>query len=164
MYFDRKKIELLDSLIETCDIHASRLNMACVHVIPLSPFNAKVLLKLKDEQISFIELLISRFTKLQDVLGSKVFPLLVGFLKGEEKLLSFLDVLHQMEKFNLLPSAKEWISMRELCNHLTHEYPDDPDFIADNLNKTIKASQDLLTYWATLKKNIASIKKEWDFE
>ena len=164
MSFDHKKISVLDSLIEICDIHASRLHMAHVHVAPLSPFDAKIISNLQDEQISFIELLISRFTKLQDVLGAKLFPLLLDFLQAEGRPQGFLDVLHQMEKLDLLESSKQWIAMRELRNHLTHEYPDNPDLVADNLNKSIKSSSELLEYWSLLKKKIEVIKKQWNLE
>lgn len=51
--------------------------------------------------------------------------------------------------------------MRELRNHLTHEYPEHPDFMADNCNQAIQASQELLNYWEDLQKKAEKIKEEW---
>lgn len=83
---------------------------------------------LTNEQIGFMELLISRFGKLQDTIGAKLFPLLLQFLQQKEENLSFLDVLHQLEKLNLLPNTKDWIDIGDLRNQLIHEYPDKASF------------------------------------
>lgn len=93
------------------------------------------------------------------MIGSKVFPILVELSQGEMKGASFLDVLHQLEKLDLLPSAKIWIDLRELCNHLTHEYPEHPDFMANNCNQVIVSSQELLKYWEILQGKAQLIKK-----
>ena len=161
MNFDYKKIDILDSLVEVCDLHASKLHMAYLYVKPLSPFNGNMISELQNEQISFVELLISRFTKLQDTLGAKLFPLILDFLQAEEKTRSFLDILHQMEKFDLLESTQDWLAMRTLRNHLTHEYPDKQDLVADNLNKAIASSFELLEYWASLKPKVTMTRKKW---
>lgn len=39
--------------------------------------DASTFLRLKDDEIGYMELLISRFSKLQDVIGDKIFPMLV---------------------------------------------------------------------------------------
>ncbi len=157
----KKKIAFLGSYLDICGIHASRLKMALSHVIHLYPMEATSFLQLKDEELSYLELLISRFSKLQDILGSKIFPLLVDLLQEESKGNSFLDILHQLEKLELLPSAKDWINMRELRNHLTHEYPEHPDFMADNCNQAIVVSQDLLKYWNDLEEKARIIQEKW---
>lgn len=156
-----KRLELLESLVHLCDTHASRLHMACTHISPLHPFNAKKMLALTDEQIGFMELLISRFGKLQDTIGAKLFPVLLQFLEQKEENLSFLDVLHKLEKLKLLPNAKNWIDIRDLRNQLTHEYPDNPQLMADNLNHALKSSQNLLNYWQFLREETIKIKEVW---
>ncbi len=156
-----KKVDILNSLVEVCDLHASRLHMAYLYVKPLSPFSGNMMSELQNAQISFVELLISRFTKLQDTLSSKLFPLILDFLEAEEKTRSFLDILHQMEKVDLLKSTKDWLAMRTLRNHLTQEYPNKPDLVADNLNKAIVSSCELLEYWTSLKPKVAMIREKW---
>ena len=159
---DKKKIVLLSSYLDVCNTHASRLKMAYSHVKHLYPMEVGTFIRLKDDEIGFMELLINRFSKLQDVIGAKIFPILVDLSQPETKGSSFLDVLHQLEKLDLLPSSKLWIDMRELRNHLTHEYPEHPDFMARNCNQAIQTSQELLTYWEVLHKKAQKIKEEWN--
>lgn len=33
------------------------------------------------------------------------------------------DILNRLERFNLIPSAEEWIYIRELRNEIAHDYP-----------------------------------------
>ena len=35
----------------------------------------------------------------------------------------------------MTPSAEEWIGLRDLRNNAMHEYPDEPEVNAENLNK-----------------------------
>ncbi len=41
--------------------------------------------------------------------------------------MSLIDVLHRLEKLELLKSCDTWIDYRKLRNALTHEYPDNED-------------------------------------
>ena len=66
--------------------------------------------------------------------------------------------MNLLEKRGILPSAKEWVLMREFRNHLIHEYPDNLDLMADNLNKALEYVKALLALWQTLKERINHIK------
>ena len=33
------------------------------------------------------------------------------------------DILNRLERFNIIPSADEWIYIRELRNEIAHDYP-----------------------------------------
>ena len=55
-----------------------------------------------------------------------------------------------MEQLELLPSASWWMDLRKLRNILTHEYPDDPVFLADNLNNAFIQAKRLLAFWESL--------------
>ncbi len=159
---DKKKIMLLSLYLDVCNTHASRLKMAYSHVKHLYPMEVGTFVRLKDDEIGFMELLINRFSKLQDVIGAKIFPMLVELLQPETKGSSFLDVLHQLEKLDLLPSSKLWIDMREFCNRLIYECLEYPDFTASNCNQAILASQELLQYWEGLQGKAHNIKEEWN--
>ena len=158
---DTKSLSILQSLIEVSDIHAARLETACCHLLPIIPVTPERMAAFTDEQFGFSELLISRFGKLQDVIGSKIFPLLLEMSNQGRENLSFLDTLHRLEKLGLLPDAKEWIDMRELRNQLTHDYPNNPDLMADNLNKVFKAGKNLVRYWHGLKEKAEALRKKW---
>ncbi|MBS0184981.1 MAG: hypothetical protein JSS34_01290 [Proteobacteria bacterium] len=149
-----KDSETLKSVMKICDIHAFRLERALIHIHQFVPITPKKISSFSDQDLSFLELLTSRFSKLLDLIGSKVFPFVLRILKEDEENFSLLDRLYKLEKLDFLPSAQMWMEMREIRNHVTYEYPDDPDLAAQNLNKVIEASQDLLSYWKALKNKI----------
>lgn len=97
-------------LIQQCNIHALRIQMAQEHLAPILPLEPAMIDNLSDEQLGFMEMLLNRFSKLQDVLGTKIFPQLLQYIEQESSQdLPFLDVLHKMEKMNMLPSTKWWL-------------------------------------------------------
>ena len=149
--------EVMQSFIEIGDIHADRLEKALRHISHRVPFQALDMNKFADDELSYMEMMTSRFAKLQDILGAKVFPLLLQHLQESRSDDSGLDRLHKLEKLGILPSAQEWIMMRELRNHITHEYPDNPELMASNLNKTVEYAKKFMLFWQQLKATIKAI-------
>lgn len=149
----------LQSFIETGDIHAGRLDVALQHISHLLPFQPSGLQKFTADELGHLEMMTSRFAKLQDLLGAKIFPLLLEALQEGRSEDSALDRLHKLEKLGILPSTHEWIMMRELRNHVTHEYPDNPALMAANLNKIVTYAKNLLAFWAKLKAKIATLQQ-----
>lgn len=47
--------------------------------------------------------------------------------------------------------------MREMRNHFRHEYPNDLDLNAENLNFAILYSKNLINYWSQLEQKIIKI-------
>ena len=68
---------VLFSVLDVCKIHERRLQTALEYLNPVFPLSESRLLALKNEDIVYVDSLIGRFAKLQDLIGSKVFPLLV---------------------------------------------------------------------------------------
>ncbi|MBA3239026.1 MAG: hypothetical protein H0T62_11860 [Parachlamydiaceae bacterium] len=93
-----------------------------------------------------------------------MFPLLLQLLEGNDGTLSFLDRLHHLEKLNLLSNAKWWLKLRDLRNHLTHDYPEEPQTMAENINQAVAASEELVKYWHSLRTKTIQIKKQWQQE
>ena len=137
-----------------CQIHVNRLELAINRTQHLYPFNANILEKVSEEELGFLEIFSTRFSKLQDALGEKVFSLLLKCLGEDIERKSFIDKLNKLEKLELIPSAEWWKNLRELRNILTHEYPDDPDFIAATLNEAILETKKLIEFWQKLEKYI----------
>jgi len=71
-----------------------------------------------------IEAFVGRFGRLQDTLGDKLLPLLLTALG--EKTSAVIDNLDRAERLELLKSADEWITIRNLRNQMIHEYVEDP--------------------------------------
>ncbi len=115
----------LKNEIEMCDLHASRLSVALMHIEQLFPLTPEKLKTLKDEDLGFLDLMSGRFAKLQDTIGRKVFPLLLKSLGEYEESNSFIDNLNKLEKLEILKDATFWGRMRKVRNEIAHDYPED---------------------------------------
>jgi len=90
---------------------------------------------LSNEQIDRIDLYLSRFSKLQDFITTKLFRSLArASLEDTSQDVSLIDTIRRMEKFGIIPSLEEWVVIRQLRNSVTHEYLTDNQEVADNIN------------------------------
>ena len=92
------------------------------------------------ERIKSFELFTSRFAKLQDVLGAKLFPLYLHHTGEEASNLTFIDKLNKLERLGIIESADMWMDMRHIRNIITHEYPDDLETLALSFNQALSMS------------------------
>jgi hypothetical protein len=151
-----RTLELLEAQQKICALHAQRLQMALNKLKPSLPFNTNNLSNLDSEHLGYLELLTNRFAKLQDTIGAKIFPLILEALEEQEDISkkTFIDILNRLEKLEILPSSDHWRDMRDIRNHITHEYPENPNIMVVNLNKSIGFIEDLLSYWSALNTRI----------
>jgi len=146
--------ELKNKLTETlaiCDLHHQRMMFAYENILRYFP-----LTKINFSQISPIELalfdqLIYRFSKLQDSMGSRLFKQLLEMLEEDIVDMPFIDILYKMEKLNLLHEAKDWISLRQTRNTVSHEYPFYKDIQIEELNLLPAEVEKLAAIWIQLK-------------
>lgn len=75
---------------------------------------------LSDEAMDAFEGLTSRFSRVVDILFSKVFRSITYLEKGES--LSWIDSLLLMEKIDIIKSTEEARFIKELRNDIVHEY------------------------------------------
>ncbi len=144
-------LERLKVDIAICDVHTQRIEQSLEHLKHLLPIKPIQLQDLSIEEISFLELLNSRFSKLQDSIGNKVFIQLLKLLQEYEDNNSFIDNLNKLEKLNIIESAVFWQKMRDIRNHISHEYPGLPVEQANQMNACFKAAQELIVFWQGLK-------------
>jgi hypothetical protein len=78
-----------------------------------------------------VEAFVGRFGRLQDTVGDKLLPLLLDALG--EKIAAAIDNLDRAERLNLIQSADEWMTMRNLRNQMIHEYVEDPVILTSAL-------------------------------
>ena len=149
---NKKQAFLLD-YIKITDIHANRLNIAILKTAKLFPINAVAFNELNNEELAFLDMVTTRFGKLQDIIGFKIFPLILDLL-GENDALSFRDKLNRLEKLNIINNASWWMKLREIRNQITHDYPDNYELLSMNFNKLIPFANKLLILWEDLKKYI----------
>jgi hypothetical protein len=121
-------------LIEIADIHADRISIAMDYLKNKIPVTAEKINHLTHEELSFFELYASRFSKLQDFMGSNLFTALLENSGEQTETLTYIDKLNKLEKLQIIKSTDEWKKMRHIRNILSHEYPDRPEITAEIFN------------------------------
>lgn len=149
--------EVLYKELETCHVHLDRIETALKNIQHLLPFTAERIEKQNPTELAFLELFTNRLSKLQDTLGAKVFPLLLDYLGESSPQDTLLDRLNKLEKFKIIESAEDWKKLRDLRNSLAHDYPDSPAYVADTLNKALKAFNDLKNLLAGIENKLTKI-------
>lgn len=102
------------------------------------------------DKIKTIDFFIYRFTKIQDKMGEKLFPLILKELYEYKSSMSLIDVLNRLEKLELLDSSDTWIEYRKLRNTLTHEYPDNEDEMIESIILALEVYADIKKIYATM--------------
>src|SRR3990167_10517994 len=74
---------VLSDYLKIADIHAIRLHGALIQTTQWLPLTVDRLSNLPLDQIAFLDMLTMRFGKLQDIIGAKIFGLLLDIL-GED--------------------------------------------------------------------------------
>ena len=95
----------------------------------------------------FFDQFIYRFSKLQDVIGAKLFKSILINLGEDISAMPYIDIVLKLEKLKVIRSAEEWFQLREIRNLLTHEYPLNQQEVVDDLNLLFGRYQQLLDIW-----------------
>jgi hypothetical protein len=80
-------------------------------------------------------------------MGGKLFPAILENLGEDVRELPFIDRLAKLEELNVIPSADEWMVLRETRNIVTHEYPFVTDEVIEGLNLLGKHCMLILDIW-----------------
>jgi hypothetical protein len=151
-----KLAPLLRKEMGICDKHCSRFLLALGKLTPVIPFQPAYLLDPPDEDLGYLELLTSRFMKIQDVLSRKIIPLMLRVIQEDQPTFTFLDRLHKLEQLGLIDDLDFWQDIRELRNSVAHDYPDDL-FLAEKMNQCVLKGQTLIQNWKKISAYIEGI-------
>ena len=119
----QETIERLQREYEVCDKHILRIDEALRGLKVDFPITLETYQRFDSDQIRCIDQFIFRFSKLQDAIGAKIFRYTLEILEEDVISLPMRDILNRLERFNIIPSADEWIYIRELRNEIAHDYP-----------------------------------------
>jgi hypothetical protein len=147
---------ILQSLLTQAQKHAAVLSEDLAELQPLRPFSSGSILDAGSGTLRLLDQFNIRFTKLQDVLGSRIFPRVLSQLGEDIRSLAFIDMLSRLEALGFIDSADTWLTLREQRNRLSHDYPDDPTTLAAELNSALDAATVLLEYWMKLQDRISN--------
>lgn len=148
-----KKI-VKEEIFKVAQIHKKWLLYALKSLAHLIPFTAEKVQNLSEHDSLVVELMANRFSKLQDFVGAKIINLFLDVSQEPFEALTMIDKLNKLEKFHIIDDKDVWQEMRELRNHLAHEYPDQPELVAQFLNQTYSHSQELLQILSKLLERI----------
>ena len=104
-----------------------------------------------------INALIFRFSKLQDLIGSKIFRAFLEFNKFDTRDKSFLELLKEIEKEGIV-DIDTWDEFRKLRNTIAHEYPGEEDEAIEAIELLIKKMPLLLEINYKLEKRYNEIR------
>jgi hypothetical protein len=76
-YPNKNNQEILKSVLNICDIHVKRIESAYSHSSHLFPVSPETVNQFNEETLLNLEMLSSRFSKLQDLIGVKLFSLVL---------------------------------------------------------------------------------------
>jgi len=108
-----------------------------------------------------INALIFRFSKLQDLIGAKVFRNYLEYSGFSTVNATFFDILKEIEKEGIV-DIDSWIELRELRNKIAHDYPQDLEDMLDSINLFISKSKELIAISNKLEQKYNEIKRKRD--
>lgn len=85
-----------------------------------------------------------RYTRLQDDMGTRLFPAILRALGEEIAAMPVLDRLNRLEQLGWLPSADDWSDLRRIRNEFTHDDPETTEERFARLQLAIQAARRLL--------------------
>uniref|UniRef100_Q3AU95 Uncharacterized protein n=1 Tax=Chlorobium chlorochromatii (strain CaD3) TaxID=340177 RepID=Q3AU95_CHLCH len=140
----------LQEKLRECDRHVEKITIAQEHMRSVLPLTPQVYAQLDDVALSFLDQIVFRYSKLQDTLGDKVFPLLLLATGEEVKRKTFLDILNRLEELELV-DRMTWLQLREARNEVTHDYSSEVGETVDAINAIIVASDTLQKLYSTIR-------------
>ena len=148
--------EKLTESLTICNLHHQRMMFAWESINKYFPLTELTFSRLAPIDMALFDQLIYRFSKLQDSMGSRLFKQLLEALEEDTSGLPFIDILYKLEKLNLLDDAKEWITLRQTRNTITHEYPFFKEVQIEELNLLPEEVIKLSGIWLKLKEYVVN--------
>ena len=87
--------------------------------------------------------LIFRFSKLQDLIGAKLFRVYLAYSEFPVSEMGFFDILKAVEKEGIV-DIDTWSYLRELRNDIAHDYPEEMHEMLEKVNLFIQQSDTLI--------------------
>lgn len=150
-----KKLELH---LEESAIHIDRLLDVLNVLEKLYPLNNTVVETMSTENKDKLDVLAFRFSKLQDLLGTKIFREYLSVLQYPVEDKNFLELLKELDKEKII-NIDIWSEFRGVRNSISHDYPFEEDEKLEAINYLIKNVTYLIDITKTIKANLETINK-----
>ena len=147
----------LNEIIKIADIHASKIELAIMRLGDVFPLDQSKVTSLSEQELLFIELLISRFGKLQDFMGRILINSFLKYAGDYYDSMTMIDKINKLEKLGLIENSDIWEKLREVRNHIEYEYPDYPALTAKYLNQIFDLAPVLIKILHNIKDHSKSL-------
>jgi len=135
--------DAIDMIVKSCDIDYGELKE--------KPIDASLLSEYSNQRI--VNSFLFNFIKIQDKIGAKLFKKILYALKEiDDFSVPMKDVLHILEKLNIIRTADDWERLREVRNALAHEYPMDIPERLENIALALRGYEIIRDIYGDLKK------------
>ena len=138
----------IEDIFKVLDLHISRADKAAGEI---SQMQLDIHAFDNFETVKTIDTFIYRFSKIQDYMGEKLFSATLDILGEYKSSMSFIDILHKLERLEFIQSVQQWMNFREIRNALTHEYPDNENEIMEGIKLAMDAYTEMKSIYATIK-------------
>jgi hypothetical protein len=142
--------------IQNINAHQRYLQMALNDAQKLTPITPYIFATLSNHDAYVFEMLNSRFSKMQDDIGTKIFPVILEIAGA--KSIAFIDNLNMLEKLEILESAAWWQSLRTLKNAIAQTDDTKHDVLAAHTNELLIKGQEIIDFWEELKPKLEILK------
>ena len=142
-----KKIEFY---FYEADKHIEKIQKSKEILNKYFPFSIDTLEELNEIEKDKLDVLVFRFSKLQDLIGEKLFRNILN-LMGYNTQKPFIEILSELEREGLVDINK-WIALRNIRNSIAHEYPYQEEILIEAINFILENSQYLIEIVNNLKR------------
>lgn len=97
-----------------------------------------------------INTLIFRFSKLQDLLGGKLFRSYLSVVGYPVEGIGYFELLRELEKEGVL-NLDDWNFLRALRNEIAHDYPQEMAEMLEKVNLFVEKSKELIAILDAIK-------------
>jgi len=101
------------------------------------PLDEKDYLEINENDIVLLDTVAYRFSKIQSIMGEKLFKEILEYLEIDVNNKSFIEILAILEREGIL-NIDKWRELRIIRNSLSHDYPEEIEFIVKALNKILE--------------------------
>lgn len=146
----------LQKIIFECHKHIEKLNTAYQKLERLLPLTESSYLNFDEDQTSYLDQFLYRFSKLQDSIGQKLFKAVLDFKKEDTTAKSFIDILNRLEQLEYLQDIDGWFELRTIRNQLAHDYEDDSEELVAIINKIFSQKTKLESYFFSITQKLGT--------
>lgn len=144
--------------LEEAYVHINRLNDILSILDAIYPLDNDKLASISLENKDKLDVLAFRFSKLQDLLGTKIFREYLSVLQYPVDEKNFLELLKELDKEKII-DIDIWSEFRGVRNSISHDYPFEENEKIEAINYLIKNVNYLITITNNIKASFETINK-----